>query len=276
MNFYVENKSLLFVKKAFEAVQKNTKEEINKGFIINYKGGFSKKTYNFFKKKTIYDVEYVMKGVKGLKKALRCLNMNKNPISLTLLIDKEISSKNKKLLLKAKKTIKIIDNSNISENILFYKSCNKIIYKTSLEDNILDIDIMHIYKFFEPELQCKFSSCLGKNYYVDRNGIVHFCPLHLSESIVGSISSDEKFMDNDLFISVLKKAIEKRNTCKRECKYFDYCLGACPMENGCCDFPELFKKNTKYIDDIIHNNKDLTNENLLVAKIIIKDAVYEN
>lgn len=275
MNFYVENKSYSFVKKSLNSVSKNVKKEVKKGFVINYKGGFSKVTYRFLKRKNIYDIEYVLKGLKGLRKAVKCLNLSKNPISLTLIIDSPISEFNKKVLLKAKKTVKIIDNSNCDDNISFYKSFNKIIYKTTDEDHILDIDLMHIYKFYEPELQCNFSSCLGKNFYVDRNGKVHFCPLHLKDSIVGSIYSDEKYIENENFIKVLEKAVDKRATCRNECKYFDYCLGACPMHNGCSNFKELFDKNAKYIDNIINNNKELYNENYLVAKIIIKDIVYE-
>ena len=201
--------------------------------------------------------------------------MSKNPITLAILVSHQLTNKQKSLLLKAKRTVKIVDNSNCSENIEFYKSFNKIIYKTDKEDQILDADIMHLYKFYEPIFQCKFSSCLGKNIYVDKEGKVHYCPQHLNESVLGKIGETKKYFENHQFNQIVKRAIEKRNSCKNNCEYYDYCAGACPLEDGCCDFYELFNKNATYIDDIIENNKDLSAEKYVVAKIIIKDVAYE-
>lgn len=274
MNFYVENKSFSFVKKAYNAVVKNTNKTVFKAFVINYKGGFNKRQYKFFKKKGIYDVEYVISGVRGLRAAVKYLRLPKNPISLTLLIDKPLSEKSKSILLKAKKTVKIIDITNSSENIAFYKSFNKILYKTKEEDTILEADIMHLYKFYETVFQCNFSSCLGKNLYVDKSGSVHFCPNNLSESTVGTIFGNEKYLSSPLFDETLQNAIKKREKCKKECKYFDYCMGACPLKEGCSDFVNLFEKGSKFIDEIVDNEKDLSSLNYAVAKIIIKDRVY--
>ena len=100
---------------------------------------------------------------------------------------------------------------------------------------------MNIYKFYEPDLQCKFSSCLGKNYYVDRRGDVHFCPVYLTKSIVGNIKTNERYLESDTFKKVIEQSIEKRENCKKQCKYFDYCAGACPLEEGCSEFSNLFK-----------------------------------
>jgi radical SAM protein with 4Fe4S-binding SPASM domain len=140
---------------------------------------------------------------------------------------------------------------------------------------ILSVDLMHLYKFYEPIFQCKFSSCLGKNYYVDKKGIVSFCPNHLKESVVGLVNGAEKFKDSDLYVSVLKKAIDKRDNCKATCKYYEYCAGGCPLEDGCCGFPEEFTKSSTHIDNILKNSEDLGKENYAVAKIIIKDVVYD-
>ena len=77
-----------------------------------------------------------------------------------------------------------------------------------------------------------------------------------------------------MFVSVLRKAIDKRDKCKETCKYYEYCLGGCPLEDGCGDFPDAFIESATYVDNIIKNNKDLTEENYAVSKIIIKDTVY--
>jgi radical SAM protein with 4Fe4S-binding SPASM domain len=259
---------------AYKSVVENTKKEANKVYVINYKGGFSKRPRLFLKKNGIYEVEYVIYGERGLNKAIKYLNLGKNPINLTLIINKKISNKAKKTILKGKKTIKIVDFSKCESNVDFYKSFNKILYKTEKEDTILSTDLMHLYKFFEPVFQCKYSSCLAKNYYVDRKGTVSFCPKYLSKSIVGNIKSEDKYLENEVFVTVLRKAIDKRNICKENCKYYEYCLGGCPLEDGCGDFPDAFIESATYVDNIIKNNKDLTEENYAVSKIIIKDTVY--
>ena len=175
---------------------------------------------------------------------------------------------------KVNKTVKVIDRKGVESNVNFYNSFNKILYKTPTVDNILDVDIMHLYKFYEPFMQCKFSSCLGQNLYVTKRGTVHFCPLKLDDSLVGTLKDTGKYFDSHNFATVLKNAIAKRNDCKASCKYFDYCMGACPMQDGCCDFPQLFDKNSAYIDDVISNQKDLSNQNHMVARIVVKDMAY--
>ena len=275
MNLYIENKSFAFIKKSFKVVKKNTDKDIFKLFVIQYKGGFSGKAYRFAQKKQkIYDVEYVIFGEKGISGALKYLNKSKHPISLTIVIDKPISAKAKRKLLTAKKEFKIIDTSTCAENVDFYKSFYKILYKTNTEDHILDADIMHIYKFYETVYQCKFSSCLGQNIYVTKNGSVHFCPFYLDNSLIGSLRSNEKYFDAQSFKDTLHTAIDKRDHCRCTCEHFDYCSGACPLEDGCCNFPELFKKNKTRFDQIVQNNEPLTDKNWVVAKIIIKDIAY--
>jgi radical SAM protein with 4Fe4S-binding SPASM domain len=275
MNLYVENKSFSFIKKAVRTVKENTGKDIFKLFVICNKGGFSGKACRFARKRQkIYDVEYVIYGEKGLGSALKYLNKNKRPISLTFVIDKPISAKAKKTLLTARKEIKIIDTSGCEENVNFYRSFYKILYKTNTEDLILDADVMHLYKFYETVFQCKFSSCLGQNIYVTEHGSVHFCPLHLNDSLVGALRSNEKYFDAQCFKDILHTAIEKRDHCQSTCEYFDYCSGACPLEDGCCNFPELFKKNKARFDEIVQNNKPLTDQNFVVAKIIVKDIAY--
>ena len=275
MNLYIENKSFSFLKKAFTAVKNNIKKDIYKLTVINYKGGFSFKAAHYARRRhQTYDIEYVIHGEKGLCKAIKRLNKNKKSISLTLVISKPLSQNARNSILTAKKELRIVDVSGNDSNIEFYKSFSKIIYKTDKEDLILDADIMHLYKFYETVYQCRFSSCLGKNLFISRDGAVHFCPVHTEKSAIGSIHSEEKYFDNPTFKDVLHSAIEKRDTCKRSCKYFDHCSGACPLEDGCGDFPELFEKNSSELDRIIQNSEPLTDKKLVVAKIVIKDIAY--
>jgi radical SAM protein with 4Fe4S-binding SPASM domain len=275
MNLYIENKSFFFVKKAINAVENAIKKDIHKLTVINYNGGFTFKAAHYARRKhQIYDIEYIIYGEKGLHNAIRRLNKSKKRISLTLVISKLLSKKAQNLILKANNVLKIIDLSNNDSNIKFYKSIDKIIYKTDTVDLILDTDIMHLYKFYETVFQCKFSSCLGKNIFVSKNGTVHFCPIHTEKSLVGNIYCTENYFDNQTFKNVLHSAVEKRDNCKSTCQYYEHCAGACPLEDGCCDFPELFEKNKTELDRIIQNNEPLTDKKLAVAKIVVKDIAY--
>ena len=275
MNLYVENKSFAFIKKAFKSIKENTGKDISKLFVIHYKGGFGRKVCHFARKRQkISDIECVICGEKGLGRALKHLNKRKFPVSLTFVIDKPLSAKAKGKLLTVKKEIKIIDTSGCAENVDFYKSFTKILYRTNEEDLVLDADIMHLYKFYETVYQCKFSSCLGQNIYVTSSGSVHFCPLHLQSSFVGTLRSSEKYFDTQCFKDILHEAVKKRDLCRSECKYFDYCSGACPLEAGCCDFPKLFEQNKARFDAVVQKNEPLTDKNFVFAKIVIKDIAY--
>ena len=275
MNLYIENKSFAFFKKACHTVEKNTERDICKLYIVTFNGAFPARENRYARKKLgVYDMEYIIYGEKHLDRAVKFLNRKKNPISLTLVLNAPLSEKAKKVMLKAKKEIKIIDNTPGFDNAEFCRTFKKILYKTGTEDTILDADIMHIYKFYETAFQCKFSSCLGNTVYVSKNGDVHFCPSHLNESIIGNIDGNEKYFESPVFRSVLHSAIEKRDACKKDCKYFDHCLGGCPMESGCSDFPTLFEKNKAALDKIIDKNETLSDKNLVTAKIVIKDIVY--
>ena len=274
MNFYVEYKSQSSLKKAYEDVVANTGKTVYKAFLIQHDGKFSKKPYHYFRKKRIYDIEYVLFGTRGLKRAMAYLNLAKNPISLTLVLDRPLDRKSTSLLAKAKRTVKVIDRSGDAQNVAFYRACSKILFSTAEEDHILDADIMHIYKFYEPILQCKFSSCLGDNVYVDRVGRVSFCPRYPDRSVMGMLGAQTKYFESASLVQTLEAAIAKRESCKSTCRHFEHCMGACPLEDGCGNFPELFEKNAAYLDDIIANSKDLGKENYTVAKIVVKDRVY--
>ena len=274
MNLYVEDKSFLFFKKAFNAVQKNVNRDVQKVFVIEYKGGFSSAAYHFARKHGVYNVEYVLFGERGLARGIRYLHRKKNPIFLTVVLNKPLSGAAKKRLLRAEKEIKVIDNSPGCANVPFCNSVAAILCKSAAEDQILNADVMHLYKFYETAFQCNFSSCLGKNFYADKNGTVRFCPVYPEKSVVGSIKSEEKYLENERFGSVLNEAIKKRAACRDHCAWFDYCRGACPLQEGCSGFPELFQKNAGELDRIIRENESLEGKKLAVAKIVVKNAVY--
>lgn len=274
MELYIENKSLGFVKRAYQKVAENTKETVYRVVLFNRSAFFKSAARRFFKKKSIYDIEYVLFDTAALRRAIPVLNRQKNRISLTVFIDHSLTQKDKKRLSTARSEVKIIDTTSDEGNLEFYKSNKYLLYKWQNEDTILDHDLMHIYKFYETRYQCKFGSCLGSVLYVDANGNVCFCPWHPELSAVGTLKDNVNYFNEKNAITVLNDAIAKRKKCKNECKYFEYCSGGCPLEEGCLGFPELFEKNKNFIDKIIADGEDLSDQNLAVAKIVIKDITY--
>jgi radical SAM protein with 4Fe4S-binding SPASM domain len=274
MELYIENKSIGFVKRAYQKVTENTKSTVYRVVLFNRGPFFKPVAFRFFKRKGIYDIEYVLFGTTALSRALTLLNRQNNKISLTVLIDRPLTKKDKENLSLARSEVKIIDTTTDVGNLEFYKKSKYILYRWQNEDTILDHDLMHIYKFYETRYQCKFGSCLGNVLYVDAKGNVHFCPWHPELSTVGTLKDKINYFNGENAISVLNEAIAKRKKCKAECEYFEYCSGGCPLEEGCLDFPELFGKNKSFIDGVITAGEDLSNQNLAVAKIVIKDITY--
>ena len=274
MELYIENKSIRFIKRAYKRVTENTKATVYRAVIFNRGSFFKSAAFRFFKKKGIYDIEYVLFGTAALRRAITGLNRRNNKISLTVFVDKSLTKKDKEKLALARSEVKIIDTTSDEKNLEFYKNSKYLLYKWQDEDTILDHDLMHIYKFYETRYQCKFGSCLGNILYVDANENVYFCPWHTESSAVGTLNDKINYFNNETATSVLRGAIAKRKKCKADCEYFEYCNGGCPLEDGCLGFPEIFSKNKSFIDGIIADGNDLSNQNLAVAKIVIKDIIY--
>ena len=274
MELYIDNVSFGFTKKAYERIVENTEKTVFRAVIIS-KGTLKRGARRFFLKKRIYDIEYILYGTSQLKKALKLFNRKKHPINLTLVVSKPLTAKENAWLSEIRREVKITDTTSDNGNLEFYKSSKYILYKFGDTDTVLDADIMHIYKMGETEYQCRYNNCLGKTLYVSKNGNVYFCPYHTEESNVGTLKDQKDYFQDEKIISVLKGTLEKRRECKAKCQYYEECGGGCPLEKGCGEFPQLFEKNKAYIDRIIEDGDDLSKHSYAVAKLVIKDIVYE-
>ena len=273
MDLYVDNSSYGFTRKAYERVKENTGKSIFRAVIIS-KDSLRSGSYKLFRKKKIADIELIIYGTAHLKKAIKLHKRKKRPVSLTAVVSKALTEKEKALLSTVRREIKIIDTTAEKGNLDYYESNKYVLYKWQDKDTILDTDIMHIYKMGETQYQCRHSACLGKTLYVTREGNVHFCPYHAEESIVGTLNEEKNYFHDERIVKVLQSAIEKRKACKEKCEYYEDCSGACPLESGCGNFPELFDKNSEFIDSVTEAQDDLSEHNYAVAKLVIKDIVY--
>ena len=274
MNLYIENKSPSFVATAFERVVTNTKKTVEKGIAVNRRPRFDSRTYHFFRKRQVYDIEYVIFHTRALRRAVKFLNRKKRPIGLTLVVSKALTKRDKRLLDRARRTVKVVDDTGREDNLAYYRQSKYVLYRAGGENTLVAADVMHLTKFDETLYGCRFSSCLGQYLYVDAKGKVFFCPEHKENSLVGTLEDEENYFKSERILEVLRQAVEKRKSCKAECPHFSLCNGACPLEEGCADFPALMQKHGEEIDRLVASKTDLATLHYAVGYMVLKDAIY--
>ena len=124
MDLYVDNASFGFTKKVYETVKKNTGKSIFRAVIFS-RGALGNGAYKLFRKKKVYDIELVIYGTAHLKKAIRLHNRKKRPASLTVVVSRALTEKEKYMLSFVRREIKIIDTTAEKGNLDYYES-NKI------------------------------------------------------------------------------------------------------------------------------------------------------
>ena len=275
MNLYIENKSAYFVLRAYDRILKNTGKDVHRAILICRRGLHISTVKHLRRKKRIGDIECVIFKPSHLKAAMKLANRTRRFILLTYVVDHKLSARERDILSSAKRLLKIHDYTGDADNIEFYRSESHILYRTENEDTVLDVDLMHLYKFYETQYQCRFSSCMGGKLYVDANKRVDFCPYHKDESFVGTLDDDINYFDTENMLGTLRKTIEKRDVCKSNCPHFELCGGGCPLEEGCLGFPERMAAASEAIDKVIDSRADVSTLGYAVGKIVIKDALYE-
>ena len=142
-----------------------------------------------------------------------------------------------------------------------------------------------------PRGNCSNGSCLGKWLDVDSSGTIRICshsmdPLFVLGKI-DDISSISELFESESFGILLRKAIERRATCKETCQFFKYCQGGCvsnafmegKLESGndfsCIAFRSIFGHIQKKVLDILQHKKPLEHLNPVVQHII-SDAMSLN
>lgn len=158
---------------------------------------------------------------------------------------------------------------------LFFELLNKWIY---------DVDGVRFSLFAEVISQiiidywgskCKFKSCLTNFFTLNDHGTIYGCKSEENELCnISDISDIQQLYSTDHFGQLLHQAIEKRNTCKNECRFFDLCLGGCPNVNETiknCNNIMLFEKWDDLISKIYEliNNVDYGQINPAVREIIL-------
>lgn len=183
----------------------------------------------------------------------------------------KINNQNKKIKLLKKvshKKLQDIEIIVIDDNNFLPINGRNIINK----NNYKDIDMFSTIHGFYPEFGCEHTSCLGNIFMVDESGNISFCYKH--ESVIGNVYQKEiksLLEENNLFIEILMKSIERRKECiNSNCKYFKLCQGGCIFQDKCCkEFIELYNKNLSYSNEILKGNYNLNEMSLSKENIIL-------
>ncbi len=240
---------------------------------LHYLKKFSVKPYSLLKRRLV-NVAFTV-DVKNLSySAINIVNVRK--IKLTLTATRPLTKKDvKKLKLLKELTVikplneaaeRSVKNANLDNLILVTSSCN----------DALKADVYNLCLSLPPTFHCFFTSCLGKNLYVARNGNLSFCPENPNGSLIGNVSDEGEIFSHPRFNEVLEKQIARRNECLKNCKLFSKCKGGCALTDTCESFKENYKRTKTEIADLISKNKPLKEQNRVFAEAVLKSAVNGN
>lgn len=179
----------------------------------------------------------------------------KNSFKLQLLVSNPITKghwKKRKLL---KGVVNILDTSSCDHTSLYAQNRNIL----SLNAGPAGICEPNIYSIVSgaPTLCCEVTSCLGKNLCISHNGDLSYCYKNPSMTIIGNVFNNEDIFDNDIFRTVLLKAMQKRATCS-QCKYVRLCKGGCVLQPECSILKKTYDAAVEDITTIVQCNINLS------------------
>ena len=203
---------------------------------------------------------------------LRLIKDKKNPVTMQFIVDKALTKKdmiffNNLSIINRNFEVFDYENKACSE---FFKNVKNISYFT-LPSEKEQNRMLYVY-CNNGNSYCKWSSCLGKVLFINKEGDISFCPKYSKKTYLQNFSSVKSFdeiFDNEVFIKYLEKMICKRNECKAKCKYFNKCKGGCPLEEECISFEETYLLAQNEVRKILDNNINLEELPLSVKENIL-------
>lgn len=168
-----------------------------------------------------------------------------------------ISKAKWRMIQKLKGTIYIDDFSG-GMNTQKYQTNKRILYNDTHNQSLKKYNLYSTVAG-RTGMECEFSSCLGKNIYISKDGNMSFCPIYPERSLLGSVLSERKPFENEYFAECLKSMIRKRENCKRICKWFYLCNGGCVFKSDCQQQKENLSRAFSDIEETIKRRKSLEN-----------------
>ena len=273
MNVIVEYSTYKKKKKIFHKVTEDYKnKELH--FVVVFEKGVSTRPYYFLRKKRYRNIEYVVNCKYRLSRLIRLSKLNKRPLKLVLTLNNDARKYIKKLN-RLNNITRIYDKSTFDSNYDILNKNDYLLIKDNRHDDIFEYDMLNLYVFGNTLYQCKSSSCLGNILYIDKKGVVSYCPIHKEESVLGNIFEITNAFDNDDFDLFVGKAVEKRNNCKLNCSNYNKCMGGCFFDNDCKDIKNGLDKAMKTYE-YISNVKSLDELSFKYKHIKIREISQEH
>ena len=138
---------------------------------------------------------------------------------------------------------------------------------------------------------CAHSSCLMNWICVYPNGDVYpcgkACPEKYRLGNIMEVSSVSELFKGEGFRNILIDSIERRNKCK-DCPIYDKCMGGCTVDAfyegdaqspggfSCETYKAIYTHISEFIDDIIDNERDLSQYNRYIRDSIIGKLTNPN
>lgn len=207
-----------------------------------------------YKCRSIGSIDLII-DIKNVFKSVMIYANVDNFFNVRLVVNEKLNKRLKKKIRKFKREIYLYDFTGIKENEDFYKENEQIAYQTVNENEILKRDSFKLATYI-PLNKCWNSSCLGKTLYISKNGDISFCPKNIEKTRIGNIDNVYNLFDNIEFKNCLKKMINKRSNCEKQCQFFQLCKGGCLFEN-CKEYKSVQECTIKEINDIIETGVDL-------------------
>lgn len=166
-----------------------------------------------------------------------------------------------------------------------------------VSDVDVGIPVLPYYQYVRSKLtspnisDCSHSSCLMNWICVYPNGDVYpcgkACPEHYRIGNIMNVSSIGELFKTEGFRNILLDSVERRNKCK-SCSIYDKCMGGCtvdayydgdPQSTGgfsCETYKAIYGHISDVIDDIIDNERDLSNYNRYIRDSVIGKLTNPN
>ncbi len=78
---------------------------------------------------------------------------------------------------------------------------------------------------------CRYSSCLGKYLYLDADDYLYFCKEKRQDACLGRLQElSGPLFEQERYQKALKRAIDRRRSCRESCAIYSFCKGGCPLE----------------------------------------------
>ncbi len=272
MKIYIEYSTFTKFKNIVLRCEKLFKNKSLK-FVIKFFKNVSIKPYRYLRKKKYFNIEYDFDAKYRLKKLIKLSNYKRRPLQLSINIYDECSKYMKKLN-KIEKLTCVYDKSNLDSNYEKLSKSGYLLVRDKNHDDIYEYDMLNLFMFGQVKYQCKYSSCLYENIYINKNDIASFCPKNPNDSLMGNFFLEDNIFELKSFDEFASRAVEKRDNCKKECPFYYKCMGGCFMEDDCIDIKKSFE-NIKSLYQSLKNKESLEGMPYKYKSLLIRQLCLE-